>query len=62
MGDSARISLLIVDDFPVVREGLRRIIDAENDMCVVAEAGDGRQAVEMFAEHGPDVVLMASAF
>lgn len=58
MSNSARLSLLIVDDFPVVREGLRRIIDAERDMHVVAEAGDGHQAIEMFSEHEPDVVLM----
>ncbi|ONI81118.1 DNA-binding response regulator [Actinosynnema sp. ALI-1.44] len=52
------IRLLIVDDHPVVRDGLRATFTGEPDIEVVGEAGDGRQAVEMVAEHGADVVLM----
>lgn len=52
------IEVLIVDDFPVVRAGLRDLINAEKDMRVVAEAGDGAAAVELFKTRRPDVVLM----
>jgi len=52
------IRVLIADDHQVVREGLVAMIGREPDMAVVAEAGNGRQAVEQFASHRPDVVLM----
>ncbi|ALG07147.1 response regulator [Kibdelosporangium phytohabitans] len=52
------IRLLIVDDHPVVRDGLRATFTGEPDIEVIGEAGDGRQAVEMVAQHGADVVLM----
>nr|WP_225954699.1 response regulator transcription factor [Kibdelosporangium phytohabitans] len=50
--------MLIVDDHPVVRDGLRATFTGEPDIEVIGEAGDGRQAVEMVAQHGADVVLM----
>src|SRR6185436_11981948 len=53
-----KIRVLIVDDHPVVRIGLRTTIDAEPDMQVVAEAGDGAAAIEAFLTHRPDITLM----
>ena len=49
---------MIVEDHFVVRVGLKAIINSQKDMVTVAEAGNGRQAVEAFAEHQPDVTLM----
>jgi two-component system NarL family response regulator len=54
----ARIRVLIVDDHPVVRVGLRATIEAEPDMEVVAEAGDGPGAIAAFTAHRPDITLM----
>ncbi|RSM89527.1 DNA-binding response regulator [Kibdelosporangium aridum] len=52
------IRLLIVDDHPVVRDGLRATFTGEPDIEVVGEAGNGRQAIEMVAAHNANVVLM----
>ncbi|HSK95533.1 MAG TPA: response regulator transcription factor [Euzebyales bacterium] len=57
-GDPAAIRLLIVDDHPVVRDGLRGIFAAEPDFDVVGEAGDGAEAVLQAQRLDPDVVLM----
>src|ERR1022692_1432452 len=53
-----RIRTMIVEDHFVVRVGLAAIINSQKDMVNVAETGNGRQAVELFAEHQPDVTLM----
>jgi DNA-binding NarL/FixJ family response regulator len=50
--------VLLVDDHPVVREGLRGMIDAEADLTVVGEAGSGAEAIVMAQSLQPDVVLM----
>ena len=50
--------VLIADDQPLVRVGLRKILDFEPDIDVVGEAGDGEDAVRQVARAGPDVVLM----
>ena len=50
--------VLIADDQPLVRVGLRKILDAEPDLDVVAEATDGEEAVAESRLHRPDVVLM----
>jgi DNA-binding NarL/FixJ family response regulator len=50
--------VLVVDDQAVVRAGFAAIVDAEPDLSVVGEAGDGASAVAMAAELDPDVVLM----
>lgn len=50
--------VLLVDDDPLVRAGLRYLFDSADDLVVVAEAGDGEEAVAAVQEHRPDVVLM----
>jgi len=57
-GDPGTIRLLIVDDHPVVRDGLRGIFAAEPDFDVVGEAADGAEAVRQAERLRPDVVLM----
>jgi DNA-binding NarL/FixJ family response regulator len=52
------ISILLADDQPMLRLGFRAVLDAQPDMHVVAEAGDGATAVRMTAATSPDVVLM----
>jgi DNA-binding NarL/FixJ family response regulator len=52
------ISILLADDQPMLRLGFRAVLDAQPDMQVVAEAGDGATAVRMTAATRPDVVLM----
>lgn len=52
------ITLLIVDDHPVVRDGLRGMFTAEAGFSVLAEAADGAEAVTLAEHHRPDVVLM----
>ncbi|MFY7920990.1 MAG: response regulator [Gemmatimonas sp.] len=55
---SARIRVLIADDHALVREGLRYVLDADPLIEVVAEASNGRLAVELALEHTPDVVVL----
>lgn len=52
------LRLLIVDDHPVFRFGLRALLESEGEFEVVAEASTGEQAVRLAKEHRPDVVLM----
>lgn len=52
------IRVLLVDDQPLIRAGFRALLDAEDDLTVVAEAADGARGVELAAEHLPDVVLL----
>ena len=52
------ICILLADDHPVVRDGLRALLEREADMSIVAEAADGREAVRLAEEHSPDVVIM----
>ncbi|MCX6360592.1 MAG: response regulator transcription factor [Armatimonadetes bacterium] len=58
MSDAKPIRVLIADDHPVVRAGLALMLKYEVDMEPVAQAANGREAVEMYAECRPDVVLM----
>lgn len=57
-GNPARIRVLVADDHPVVRTGLAAVITQEADLELVAEAEHGGQAVALFAEHRPDVLLI----
>jgi DNA-binding NarL/FixJ family response regulator len=52
------ISVLIVDDHPVVRRGLRVLLEVQDGIKVAGEAGDGDTALALAAEHTPDVVLL----
>ena len=52
------IRILIADDQTLVRGGLRMILDAQSDITVVGEAGDGREALDLVRELNPDLVLM----
>jgi DNA-binding NarL/FixJ family response regulator len=55
---SASIGVLIADDQPMVRAGLRMILELEPDIDIVGEAADGNEAVAVAAATGPDVILM----
>jgi DNA-binding NarL/FixJ family response regulator len=55
---TGKIRVLIADDHAVVRDGLVAMIGKWTDMAVVAEAGDGREAVEQWERHRPDVALL----
>src|SRR6476620_2077300 len=52
------IRVVIADDHALVREGIRHVLDAEPGIDVVAEASNGREAVELALLHTPDVVLL----
>lgn len=52
------IKVLLADDHQIIREGLRSLVDREPDMEVIAEAENGRIAVELNEEHHPEVVIM----
>jgi NarL family two-component system response regulator LiaR len=52
------IKVMLVEDHVLVREGTRELLDRQEDLKVVAEAGDGEEAVRLAAEHEPDVVIM----
>jgi len=58
MKDSMPIRIFCVDDHPLMREGIATIIRNEPDMQLVAEASNGREAIQGFREHRPDVTLM----
>jgi signal transduction histidine kinase/ActR/RegA family two-component response regulator len=50
--------VLLVDDHAIVRQGLARLLNAAGGIAVVAEAGDGEQAIDLARQHRPDVVVM----
>ena len=52
------VSVLLADDQPLLRRGFRMILEAEGDLTVVGEAGNGEEAVELAQRHTPDVALM----
>jgi DNA-binding NarL/FixJ family response regulator len=55
---SAQIRILAVDDHVLVREGIAVLFNTEPDMTLVAEASNGREAVQQFRAHRPDITLM----
>src|ERR1044072_4349733 len=58
MDSNNSIRILVADDNFLVRLGLTAVMNTEPGMTVVAEAGNGKQAVELFRTHTPDIVLM----
>lgn len=53
-----RIRILAVDDHPLLRDGIAALVGGQEDMELVAEASNGREAVELFRAHIPDITLM----
>lgn len=58
MNKSNPIRILIADDHTILRQGLVALLEPEPDLSVVAQAGDGQEAVQMFSQYQPNVVLM----
>jgi DNA-binding NarL/FixJ family response regulator len=58
MKESTPIRIFCIDDHPLMREGIAAIISNEPDMLLVAEASNGREAIQGFRQHRPDVTLM----
>jgi DNA-binding NarL/FixJ family response regulator len=56
--EAGRIRILAVDDHPVVRQGIAGLVAVHSDMSLVAEASNGREAIQQFRAHQPDVTLM----
>jgi DNA-binding NarL/FixJ family response regulator len=52
------IRILLADDQPLIRSGIRALLEAEDDIDVVGEAADGREAVALATEHRPDIALL----
>jgi two-component system, NarL family, response regulator LiaR len=58
MGEKNKIKVMIVDDHPLVRHGIKTVFEAYDDILLVAEAENGREAIKMCDKYMPDVVLM----
>jgi DNA-binding NarL/FixJ family response regulator len=58
MSNESCIRVLCVDDHPVVRQGIGGLISVQPDMAMIAEASNGREAIEQYRAHRPDIVLM----
>jgi len=56
--DPRQIRILTVDDHPLLREGIASLVGSQPDMSIVAEASGGKEAIEQFRRHRPDVTLM----
>src|SRR5262245_40794577 len=52
------IRIVIADDHPIFRDGLRKLLMLEEDFRVVAEARDGKEVLEVLEEHQPDILLL----
>jgi two-component system, NarL family, response regulator NreC len=52
------VRILLVDDHKVLRDGLRSLLESEDDLVVIAEAGTGQEAIALTQEHQPDVIVM----
>src|SRR5262245_29902976 len=57
-GDANAIRILVVDDHPVVREGVEALVRRQTDLHIVAQATNGREGIEQFRAHRPDITLM----
>jgi DNA-binding NarL/FixJ family response regulator len=58
MNAPGKIRVLSVDDHPLLREGIAAIINSQQDMVMVAQGSTGREAIQLFRQHHPDVTLM----
>src|SRR5262245_50608025 len=56
--DPSLIRILTVDDHPLLRKGIAALVNAESDLKLVAEASNGKEAIDAFRSHRPDVTLM----
>jgi DNA-binding NarL/FixJ family response regulator len=56
--DDRRIRILAVDDHPILRQGVAGLLAAQADMCLVAEAANGQEAIQLYRTHKPDITLM----
>ena len=56
--EAGPIRILAVDDHPVIRQGIAGLVAVHSDMSLVAEASNGREAIQQFRAHRPDVTLM----
>jgi len=56
--NSPPIRILVVDDHPLLRDGIAALIDGQDDMELVAEASNGREGIEQYRTHAPDITLM----
>src|SRR6202030_1141572 len=56
--DTTAIRILVVDDHPVVRQGVAGLVGGQPDMTIVGHASNGREAIQQFRAHSPDIVLM----
>jgi DNA-binding NarL/FixJ family response regulator len=57
-GDSTPIRILSVDDHPLIRQGVAGLLDTQADLSLIAEATNGREAIQQFRRHRPDITLM----
>src|SRR5271165_2651508 len=58
MSEANKIRVFSVDDHPLMHEGIATVIRNQPDMLLIAEASNGREAVQQFRQHAPDVTLM----
>ena len=58
MNDSERIRVLSIDDHPLVREGIAALINNQADMLLAAQGATGKEAIQLFRDHRPDIVLL----
>ena len=56
--EQVSIRILVVDDHPVVRQGIAVLVETQSDMALVAEASNGREAIQQFRAHRPDITVM----
>lgn len=56
--ETQEIRIVIIDDHPLFREGVKRILSMEQDFNVVADGEDGSEVIDLVRNHQPDVILM----
>ena len=57
-GGASRIRIIAVDDHPIVRQGIAGLVGTQPDMILVGDASNGREAIQQFRTHHPDIMLM----